>query len=148
MKKLLLTLLLPLCSFAQNYVGLHSDNYKGVHGVLFNPASIAGSPLKADINILGLSVAADNDIYKLGFDMDVDDVSLADFSEDSNLYLNTDILGLAFMMQINEKNSIALYSRARAFANGTDINGEIFDSFFDVYSFDLFNLKKPNRFHS
>jgi hypothetical protein len=84
-------------------VGLHSDNYKGVHGVLFNPASIAGSPLKADINIFGVATAADNDIYNLGFDTDFDDVSLSDFSEDSNLHLNTDFLGLAFMMKIKKK---------------------------------------------
>ncbi len=134
MKKTILLLILPIFSFAQNYIGLHADNYKGVHGVLFNPASIVNSPFKTDINIIGFSIVADNDIYNLGFDTDFDDVSISDFSNNSNLYLNTDFLGPSFMMNINKNNSIAVYTRARAFFNGNDINGELFDSFFDDFS--------------
>ena len=134
MKKTILLLILPIFSFAQNYIGLHADNYKGVHGVLFNPSSIVNSPFKTDINILGASLSADNNIYNLSINTDFDDVSLSDFSDDSNLYFNTDFLGPAFMMNINKNNSIAIYTRARVFFNGNDINGELFDSFFDDFS--------------
>jgi hypothetical protein len=134
MKHILLILILPLFGFSQNYIGLHADNYKGVHGVLFNPSSIVDSPYKTDINVLGLSLTGDNDIYNLGVNTDFDDVSLSDFSNDSNLYLNADFLGPSFMMNINKTNSIAFYTRARTFFNVNGINGELFDSFFDDFS--------------
>ena len=133
MKKIII-LLFPLLSFGQNFIGLHADNYKGVHGVLFNPAYIVDSPFKTDISILGTSIVGDNDIYNLTYDTDFDDVSFSDFSDDSNLYLNTDVFGLAFMMNINKNHSIALYTRIRSVFNSNDINGEIFDSFFDEFS--------------
>jgi hypothetical protein len=134
MKKFLLLLIFPIFSFAQSYIGLHTDNYKGVHGVLYNPASIVNSPFKTDVNIIGTSILADNDIYNLNANTDFDDVSLSDFSDNSNLHLNTDFLGPSFLLNINKNNSIALFTRVRAFFNGNGINGEIFDSFFDDFS--------------
>lgn len=51
----LLFILLAEIITAQSYVGLLEDNYNGVHGVISNPANIADSRLKLDINLVGVS---------------------------------------------------------------------------------------------
>ncbi len=148
MKKIILFLFFPFFSFSQSYIGLHADNYKGIHGVFFNPSSIVNSPYKVDISILGVSIVADNDIYNLGFDTDFENFSLSNFSNDSNVFLNNDISGLGFMTNINKNNSIALYSRVRFLANGNDIIGEVFDSFFDGFSDNGdFDINDEDGFH-
>ena len=56
-------LLLSFCLKAQSHIGFLTDNYSGVHGVITNPANIADSPFKADINLAGVSVFGGNDYY-------------------------------------------------------------------------------------
>ncbi|PRX57449.1 DUF5723 family protein [Flagellimonas meridianipacifica] len=118
---------------AQSYIGYLADNYNGVHGVLSNPATIADSRTKLDINLIGVSGFFGNDYIGVNlsdaFD-DIDDVfdKASQTANESNfLASNLDILGPSFMLSLNEKNSIALYSRARTFFNLNDVNGEIID---------------------
>lgn len=55
---------------AQSYMGYIPDNYAGVQGVLFNPASIVDSRFKTDINIFSTSSSLNNDYYGLSlFDL-------------------------------------------------------------------------------
>ena len=55
---------------AQSYMGYIPDNYAGVQGVLFNPASIVDSRFKTDINIFSTSSSLNNDFYGLSlFDL-------------------------------------------------------------------------------
>ncbi len=137
MRKLFLTILLALCAVSvksQSYIGFLTDNYSGVHGVINNPANIVDSRFKTDINLAGVSSFVGNDYYGVNFsdifddDYEIEDDARAFPKDKNNLLGNIDVLGPAFMFNINERNSIAIYTRARAFFNVNDINGETLES--------------------
>mgnify|MGYP003639897044 FL=1 len=118
----------------QSYIGLGTDNYNGVHGLISNPANIVDSRLKSDINLIGVSGLVGNDYYSAKFgDIFEDDF---DFDEDgtkspknaNNAYGNVDILGPSFMFNINSRNSLAVFTRGRVFFNVNDINGDTYDN--------------------
>ncbi|MEE9363049.1 MAG: DUF5723 family protein [Cellulophaga sp.] len=122
---------------AQSYMGLLTDNYSGVHGVISNPANIVDSRFKTDINLIGASAFFGNDyfgvklsdVFKDNYDFETD---AKRFSKDKNSILgNIDILGPSFMFNINKNNSIAIFSRARVLFNATDINGSTLDQIID-----------------
>ncbi len=150
MKKRIATVILLLCMISvksQSYIGFLTDNYSGVHGVISNPANIVDSRFKTDINLIGASAFAGNDYFGVNFsDIFDDDYEIEDearrFPEDkNNLVGNVDVLGPSFMFNINEKNSIAVFTRARAFYNVNDINSEtiegLIDNLDDNVSFDI-----------
>ncbi|WP_435624437.1 hypothetical protein [Flagellimonas sp.] len=118
---------------AQSYVGYLTDNYNGVHGVLSNPANIADSRLKLEVNLAGASVFFSNDY--IGFNLsdafgNVDTLfdNAEKFPMENNaMALNTDILGPAVLLTINEKNALSVFMRGRLFFNALDINGETLD---------------------
>jgi hypothetical protein len=118
---------------AQSYMGYISDNYAGVQGVLFNPASIVDSRFKADINFLSTSSSLNNDYYGVSlFDLPSEsydfnkEVSRSPSKNNSGI-MYSDIMGTSFMFNIAPKHAIAVYTRARAILNGNNINGELFD---------------------
>ena len=134
MKKKLLGILV-FTSFmsanAQSYLGYTHDNYAGVQGVLFNPASIVDSRFKTDINLFSISQSVNNDMYgvkvmdafKNGFDFDTQ--ANKSFTTANNAVINTDIMGPSFMFNIAPKHSLAIFTRARAFVNVVDVNGSV-----------------------
>ena len=136
MKKKLLVLLILLTSFAsraQSYLGYFHDNYAGVQSVLFNPASIADSRFKTDINIFSVSSSVGNDLYgvklldvfKDGYDFDSQ--SKITPTDKNNGIVNVDFMGPSFMFNIAPKHSLAFFTRARAITNLRDINGNLVD---------------------
>ena len=152
MRKNALTFLLFLtavCLNSQSYLGYLTDNYKGVHGVISNPSSIVDSRYRTDINLIGVSAFAGNDAFGLdpfNFFKDYTDAQdareenseISDFdifdsltesylTDDNNFGANVDILGPSFMFNINSENSIALFSRVRAFVNLNKLAGSTYD---------------------
>ncbi|PAM95498.1 flagellar motor protein MotB [Flavobacterium sp. IR1] len=136
MKKTLLILLLftfTLSATAQSYMGYFHDNYAGVQSVLFNPASIADSRFKTDINLFSISGAVQNDlygvkltdVYKDGYDFDAQSKMYAKNS--NNALLNFDIMGPSFMFNIAPKHTIAVFTRARSVSSLRNINGGLID---------------------
>ncbi len=158
MKKLIAAALLVLCfasAKSQSYIGFLSDNYSGVHGVISNPANIVDSRFKTDINLVGVSAFIANDYYGVNFNDVFDDEyefedDAKEFPKDkNNLIGNVDVLGPAFMFNINEKNSIAIYSRARAFYNVNDINGETLEGLIDNLDDNIdFNVNQGDAYAS
>ena len=155
-KKILLLMFLVLAAKAnaQSYMGYIPDNYAGVQGVLFNPASIVDSRFKTDINLFSTSSSLNNDYYGVNlfklpsssFDSDKDAVRTPTQNNGGIMY--SDIMGPSFMFNIAPKHAIAIYTRARAVLNGNNINGELFDrfkdGFDDVESFMNLNVGSPN----
>ncbi|MEZ4810252.1 MAG: DUF5723 family protein [Allomuricauda sp.] len=118
---------------AQSYIGFLEDNYNGVHGIISNPANIADSRLKLDINLFGISTFVGNDY--VGFNLND---ALSDFSkafdnaatfpsEHNFIGWNIDALGPSIMLSIDEKQSLSVFTRVRAFFNINDVNGELLD---------------------
>ncbi|MBA4745654.1 MAG: OmpA family protein [Muricauda sp.] len=135
-KKILLSILLLFSVYmlrAQSYEGLLTDNYNGVHGVLSNPANIADSRLKLDINLIGVSAFFGNNYLSATLGDAFNDIDKtfddAKTTPKSNNFIaaNLDILGPSAMLSLSEKHSVALYTRARIFANVDDIDGSTID---------------------
>ncbi|WP_103068005.1 OmpA family protein [Aquimarina sediminis] len=143
MKRLFSTVVALLLSIvpatSQSFIGLLTDNYNGVHGVINNPANIADSRLKLDVNLIGVSGFAGNDYYGVNFnDLIKDDYDFEDdartFPKDKNNIIgNIDALGPSVMISINRKNAIALFSRVRAFYSVSEINGRTIESLVDGF---------------
>ncbi|MDO1512042.1 DUF5723 family protein [Maribacter confluentis] len=129
--------MVTLTAKAQSYVGFLTDNYSGVHGVIANPANIADSRFKTDINLIGASGFFANDYVGVGFS----ELTGSDFEfdTDANLYLtdnnnfsgNIDIMGPSFMFNVGKTSSMAIYTRARTILTGNEFNGESIDDLDD-----------------
>ncbi|QSB26115.1 DUF5723 family protein [Flavobacterium sp. CLA17] len=136
MKKQLLILLLFTASLtvkAQSYLGYFQDNYAGVQSVLFNPASIADSRFKTDINIFSVSGSVQNDlygvnlfdVYKDGYDLNTQAKRTP--SDANNGQANFDVMGPSFMFNIAPKHTLAVFTRARSVSNVRNVNGYLID---------------------
>ena len=124
---------------AQSYFGHTVDNYAGVHGIIYNPANIVESNLRADINLISGSVFIDNDYIGIGFNElfnsneDIDN-SLERFPSSSNNFnINVDVLGPSFMFNLNKKSSIGISSRVRVMSNLNEIDGTLFETIKDGF---------------
>lgn len=150
---LLIFLILAVKANAQSYMGYIPDNYAGVQGVLFNPASIVDSRFKTDINLFSTSSSLNNDYYGLSlFDAtknsyDFENDAKRTPTKNNGGIMYSDVMGPSFMFNIAPKHSVAIYTRARAILNGNGINGELFDKFQDgldeADSFDDITVGSP-----
>jgi outer membrane protein OmpA-like peptidoglycan-associated protein len=122
-----------LSAQSQSYLGYYYDNYAGVQGALYNPATIVDSRFKADINLFSASGLLGNDYYGLkvfdalkeNFDFEKEAKKFT--SSSNNFILNTDVMGPSFMFNIAPKHSIAVFTRARSIVNVNNIDGELLD---------------------
>ena len=134
MKKTVLVLVVFLCNVsanAQSHLGYYHDNYAGVQSVLFNPASTADSRFKTDINLFSFSTAIGNDAYAVNFSnafksgYDFDSQAKKSFTDSNSFIANADLMGPSFMSNITPKQTLAVFTRARAFVNLGGVNGEL-----------------------
>jgi len=118
---------------SQSYIGFLEDNYNGVHGIISNPANIADSRLKMDINLAGISALYGNDYIGLNLgDAFADYSSLFDTAEtfpstENFLAFNIDVMGPSVMLSINEKSSLAVFTRGRGIFNVNEVNGNLLE---------------------
>lgn len=128
-------------SVAQSYLGMESDNYSGIHGILSNPANVADSRLQSEINLVSgdalfgtdyFSITLSNALTLSGdFDFEED---LERFPSESNNFLaNADIVGPSFMFNVGKKSSIGVVTRVRAMLNANNLNGELFENIVDEF---------------
>ncbi len=150
---ILFFLIISFTAKAQSYLGYFHDNYAGVQSVLFNPASIADSRFKTDINLFSISGAVENDLYGVKlFDVykdgyDFESQSKVSPKNANNGLANFDIMGPSFMFNIAPKHSLAVFTRARSVSNIKKINGYLIDQVKDGLdqseNFN-YNLGNPN----
>jgi outer membrane protein OmpA-like peptidoglycan-associated protein len=156
MKKSLLFLIVlfsVITANAQSYMGYIPDNYAGVQGVLFNPASIVDSRFKTDINIFSTSSSLNNDFYGLSlFDLskskyDANKDGVRTPSKNNGAIVYSDVMGPSFMFNIAPKHAIAIFTRARAVVNANNVNGLLYDQLKDglddASNFNI-NVGSPN----
>ena len=102
-------------SEAQSYMGIQHDNYAGIHGVLFNPASIVDSNFRTDINLFSFNTNVTNDYYgvtfldvfKSGYNIETQAKLFP--SSANNFIISSDIMGPAFMFNIKPKHAVAVF---------------------------------------
>jgi hypothetical protein len=122
----------------QTFSGFRSGNYRGVTGVFFNPANIADSRYRWDVNLFSVNTVVGNDKA----DFRISDLT-GNFNEDefrdkllggegtNNAQMQFDFLGPSFMFNTGKKNSFALSTRARAWVNVIDLDGRLAESVTD-----------------
>ena len=132
----LLGTLLCLTASSQSFIGYGYDNYSGVNGVLLNPATLADSKYKVNINILAVSGFVGNNAYEidrsklLGFHFShltegngYDKIPNTDYKY---LYFNTDILGPSAMVSLTSKDAFGIITRMRTMGNEFNLGNPLF----------------------
>ncbi|OQP64311.1 hypothetical protein A3860_20270 [Niastella vici] len=129
----------PLIGLSQQFTGYTYDNYSGVHGMLQNPASVAASKYKVNINWFSMSAMAGNTAYELKKD-NFTHFKFSDLQENRDyfkspnnnnktLWMNTDILGPSLMITTGKKSGFGLYTRVRTLVNEFNLSDKTFRSF-------------------
>lgn len=138
---LALSLLASYLLQAQSYPGYRTGNYTGVNGVFFNPANIADSRYKWDVNVFGIDGYVGNNQNGLSFK----DITKSSFNADSlkskllrgsgsglDALSRIDILGPSAMFNVGPRTALAISTRARIFGNARDINGRLAGAVIDA----------------
>ncbi|MEO9557649.1 MAG: DUF5723 family protein [Nonlabens ulvanivorans] len=142
MRKLFYSAIVFLISFlsiAQSYSGKETDNYSGITSLSFNPANLADSRFKTDINLFQVSSTTSNDYYAFNFSELFNDASGISFeesgmrfpSQNNNVYQNLDVLGPSFLFNLSDKHSLAISTRVRGYLNLREVNGNLFETLQD-----------------
>ncbi|MBF4985381.1 hypothetical protein FNJ87_13935 [Nonlabens mediterrranea] len=126
-------------SLAQSYSGKETDNYSGITSLAINPANLADSRFKTDINLFQVSSTTSNDYYAFNFSELFSDASGISFeesgmrfpSQNNNVYQNLDLLGPSFLFNLSDKHSLAISTRVRGFLNLREVNGNLFETLQD-----------------
>jgi hypothetical protein len=136
MRNLLTTcLLLASCCIAraQDFPGYRAGNYTGVNGVFFNPAHIADSRYRFDINLVSISTFVGNNqasfnlgTLSKGFNSDsLQQQIMGRNAGPSSGMVSVVINGPSVMFNTGKKSAFALTSRARTMANVMDMDGKL-----------------------
>lgn len=120
---------------AQDFPGFRSGNYIGVNSVFFNPANIADSRYRYDVNLISVSGNIGNNqaafsLNNITESFDTEDLSDKIFGENAGLssgFVSTNFHGPSFMFNTGNKMSFALTTRVRGMANVTDMDGKLVD---------------------
>ncbi len=165
MKLILLAItgsVLCLSASSQTFVGYGYDNYAGVNTLLLNPAMLAGSKYKVNVNLVAASAAVGNNMYEIDRQRLLG-LHFSNLSEGNGyykstntdykyLYLNTDILGPSAMINLNAKNGLALITRARIMGNESNLSDGVFrllgNSNPAFYNTDIINRSLQNKLHA
>jgi Family of unknown function (DUF5723) len=122
--------------FAQDFPGIRTSNFAGVNGALTNPACIAATPFRFDVNLASVNATIGND--RASFHLQ--DVFSGAFNADSvrtKLFgrnagpssgiVSVAALGPSFMFNLDKKSALAITTRARAIMNVRDMDGKLVD---------------------
>jgi outer membrane protein OmpA-like peptidoglycan-associated protein len=156
MKKLLLLFsactLLSFASDAQEYLGLSTGNYSGLHGVMLQPANVADNRYKFDINLFSTNIGFRNNY--LGFSRKFfvnnrfsfkDYDSYADFKKNvlTTRALNGDNVSFnlnnrlnlpSVMITTGKKSGIAIGLQSRTAIAVENMNGEFAEQLYNEFA--------------
>lgn len=128
--------LFPFSVSAQDLAGIRTSDYPGVNGVFFNPAGMAGSSYRFDVNMVALHPYVDNNkvAYRLGaltntFESDsIENMIFGTTGGFTSGAVNVDIHGPSFMFNTSAKAAFALTTRLRYMTNVKDMDGKLLES--------------------
>lgn len=137
-----------LCSsfygFSQDYTGYRTGNYTGVNSVFFNPANIADSRYRWDVNLVSVSALGGNN--QASFKLKNLSESFNADSLENQLYgrnagatsglMSVNLIGPSFMFNATKKTAIAITTRGRVMANVQDVDGTLLQQIIDGYTSD------------
>lgn len=126
-----ITFLFSINAKAQSYLGFLTDNYSGIHSSLLNPANVVDSRFKSETNIISSSGLAGNDYYGVSFqevlqnNYDFNEQAKTFPGDSQNGFVNIDILGPSFMLNLLPNHSIGFFSRGRSNINVFGIDSDL-----------------------
>jgi hypothetical protein len=131
--------LMAIASHAQDFAGYRDGNYSGVNGVFFNPANIADSRYKLDINLFSLSTSLGNNqasysLKNIGETFNGDSIKNQIFGNNAGPasgQLNLNMIGPSFMVNLDQKSAFAVTTRGRTMMNVIDIDGKLINQVLD-----------------
>lgn len=132
-------------SLGQSFMGIHTSNFDPLKQMFFNPAAMANSNMRWQVNVLSMDVNGSNDfIYLAGLkgiakqegEFDYRDFFKERFNgEAKNIQADVDVRGPSFMFSFG-KNAVAFSTRARGIVAINDIEENFASSLFN-YKDDL-----------
>lgn len=130
---LLYSFIISAPAMAQDFPGYRSGNYTGVNSVFFNPANIADSRYRWDINLVSISTLVGNNkasfnLKSLGDSFKGDSLKNQIFGDNAGPSSGTfslNVVGPSVMFNVGKKWAFALTSRARTMVTIQDIDGKL-----------------------
>ncbi|MFT4061032.1 MAG: DUF5723 family protein [Edaphocola sp.] len=125
---------------AQRYFGTATGNYGGTNALYLNPALLAGSKVKWSVDLFSFNAGVDNNFATLRTAKlvkrltDADGFKIGDFlnyGNDSKVDLTvpcTEVRGPGVYLNLNDKHSFALTTRARELNQFRNFGGTLFQS--------------------
>lgn len=134
----------PFIGFSQDYSGYRTGNYTGVNGVFFNPANIADSRYRWDVNLVSVSALGGNNqasfkLKNLSESFNADSLENQLYGKNAGAtsgLMSVSVLGPSFMFNATKKTAIAITSRARVMANVQEVDGTLLQQVVDGYTSD------------
>jgi opacity protein-like surface antigen len=128
-----LALISIFCSLnlaAQQHSGFATSDFSGILSARSNPAFIANSPYKYDLNIINGSVYLGNNIGYLSRNAE-GERGFARFDDDATRFIEGDLSvgGLSFLLALQNKASVGFQYQFRAVASGFDISPDFINQF-------------------
>lgn len=130
-------LVLSTALLAQDFSGLHSGNWAGVHSLHINPANVVDNRFSVDVNVFSINSFFGNDYIGMKKDpvFDTDLFSVTDFDDQyltrdtsgspKNMTFSTRVMLPSFMMNITKKDAIGLSVNHRAIFNIDEVTQDI-----------------------
>lgn len=127
-----------LCTVAQDFPGYRAGNYSGVNSVFFNPANIADSRYRFDVNLFSINVMAGNDqasfkLKDLTKSFNSDSLENQLYGKDAgttNGTMSVNVVGPSVLFNV-KKNAFAITTRARVMANVQEMDGQLLSQLLD-----------------
>ncbi|MBN8703589.1 MAG: OmpA family protein [Bacteroidetes bacterium] len=143
---------------SQDFLGYINSNYSGVNGINLNPASIADSRYKVDVNLIGASgylynnyVGMLSDAFKEegAFDdtlFKVNYLRLKETDKSKSLFLRNNFELPSVMVSITPKDAIGFSWRIRNYINIDGVEQEMADLIYNDFSMNnLYNKSISNE---
>ena len=130
---------LYLSASSQDFLPFLNDNYAGINQVSLQPASIADSRFKVDINIVGFSTDFKNDLFKFNkFSInalpweytdphwwrDYTTIESPD-NKPNNAFITASVLAPSFLITLDSKQAIAFTFRGRYMLNADNLGDQL-----------------------
>lgn len=150
----LLTTFTCLTAFSQSFIGYGYDNYSGVNGMILNPAVLADSKYKVNVNLFSISALAGNNAYEMDrsrlFGLHFSGLTEGNgFYKSSNtaykyVNANLDILGPSATITLTPKDGLGLLTRVRMLGNESNLGDPLFRLMGDANP-NYYNMNIVNR---
>ncbi|WP_315824900.1 DUF5723 family protein [Paraflavitalea speifideaquila] len=132
----------PLLGFSQDFTGYRSGNYSGVNGVFFNPANIADSRYRWDVNLVSVGVLGGNNqasfkLKNLSESLNADSLENQLYGRNAgatNGLMSVGLIGPSVLFNVTKKTGIAITTRSRVMANVQEIDGTLLQQVVDGYN--------------